>query len=408
MPELPPLPQPYPYLRAGYFGGQPLHPGIGEHIDLSQVRGAEALAAELRKGLDYAVFETQGEELLSGQQLEVLTALESEGVPTLLNARKESDLVSELAAVVSHVVSEGDLHGETVAQCGLERSFELQQTVDRLQVFLGGSEQSAASDPEFFSPENIAQRRELIRSSSPRAQTDRLIGFLGMLPEPEPLVTVVIISRRAENLDYSLQSLLRQDYSRLDPLLVIDPMYESEARQSTQDWDIPLRIEVAQPRSTLGDRLNLGVQYAYGEVMTVFEESALYGTHHITDLVHALQCSGAHLVGKASWLDLAPEADRPRVKAPRLQHAWDQVPATGTITLHRSTAKAVGFSRRARGVNWALSQKVLEAGGKTFSIHAHDTVMLRKDQTMEGLDRQVKQTESFGTGSSNIPTGKNN
>ena len=407
MSELPPLPSPYPYLRVGYVGTQPLHPEIGQHIDLAEIKDAQALADTLRKGLDYALFENQGAERLSDHQLRMLTAMEAEGIPTVMHAYTAANLDTELAAVVSHVVAESALSQEARKQVGPERSFDLQQTLDPRQVLLGAPEQSASTDPGFLSAEKVAERRRLISAFSPRAQTDRLVSFLGLLPEPVPLVTVVIVSRRAENLDYALQSLKLQDYPRLDPLLVIDPLYESVARQGTECWSIPVRVEVAQPRSTLGDRLNLGVLHAFGDAVTIFEESAFYGPQHITDLLQALEYSGAHMVGKASWLELTSEANQPTVKAPGLQYVFDKIPATGTLTMHRSTARALGFPRRARGVNWAVSQRVLDGGGTIFSTHAHDTVMLRKGQTMADLDHQIRQTEAFIHRACNDPAEKN-
>lgn len=390
MPDLTPPPKPYPYLRVGHIGAEPVHPGIGNHIDLGPLDGQAGLAETIRHGLDYVLLGGAGEARMSDHELRVVTALEGEGIPTVLRTSSAADFQSELAAVVSHVIADEPLVDSARAMFGPERVIEYHRVVDPLEVLL--PEDPA---PDFLSAEKIAERRRVLVERSPRAQVDRLAESLGLLKEPAPLVTAIIISRRAEHLDHTLSNLKRQVYPRLDPLLVIDPLYEKEARRATAGWDIPVRVETAQPRSTLADRLNLGVHHAHGEIITVFEENALYGHQHIADLVQVLQHSGAHIVGKASWHVWNEDTQQIRIRSPRLQHTTGEVPATGTLTMHRATARAVGFTRRAKGVNWAVSQRILNAGGSIISAHAFDTLLLSKGQTMNGLVREVPFPEVF-------------
>lgn len=381
--ELPTPPEPYPYLRVGHVGTVPLPEGVGAAVDLTDV-SAEALERELRRGLDLVTLSTSGSTGPSGALtdavLAVLTACEAEGVPTVLRAQVAADLESPLAAVASHAVTEErDLHGLLLRRYGSERVLLLESTIEPQALLLEDLE-----DPEALTPERIARRRELIASRCPAAQASRLLRLLGMPAEPEPLVTALIVSRRAENLNHTLENLRRQVHPRIEPLVVIDPLYESEAREATAGWDVPLRIHVANPRSTLADRLNLGAHYAAGQFVAVIEESALYGPHHLTDLLQAAQHSGAHLVGKASWF-VKDDDGSLRVRAPKLQRTFGEVPALGTVLMPTDIARRIGFTRRAAGINRALAERALNAGGTIFSIHAYDTVLLRGGQTIKDL-----------------------
>ncbi|MGO1523056.1 MAG: hypothetical protein ACTHWO_06790 [Nesterenkonia sp.] len=378
MPELPPLPQPYPYLRVGHYGAAALPEGIGTHIDLTRVDVDQALA----DGLDCVVVSAAGStERFAPQMLQLLTACEAAGVPTVLRTGLQEDLRSPVAAVVSHLALETEeLYGQALRMVGPERAFAIQQPVDPCQVLTQGTE-----DPHQLSPEAIAERREALAEKSPRAQADRFMRFIGLPVEPEPLVTALIISRHAKNLHYSLENLKRQNYPRIDPLLVIDPIYEQQAREITADWDIPVRIAAANPRSLPADKLNIGAQHAHGEVVAVIEETGLYGADYLTDQLQALQASGAHLVGKASWFVWDPKKQRTVVTAAAKQRRFDQVPALGTMVFHRETGRVLGFTRRAPRVNEVFADRIRTGGGRVYVSHSFDTVLLSRGQTVEDL-----------------------
>lgn len=377
--ELPPLPQPYPYLRVGHLGALPVPEGIGTAIDLTEAEIDQAL----RAGLDCVVVSAEGSvNRIAPQALELLTACEAAGVPTVLRAGAEADLRSPVAAVVSHIAAETqELFHEAVRLVGPERAFFIEPTVDPLAVLT-----EPAEDSSHLSTEEIGRRRELVAGRSPQAQADQLLEFLGLPVAPEPLVTAVIISRHARNLDYSLENLKRQKYGRIDPLLVIDPLYERQARELTADWDIPVRIVTANPRSTPADKLNVGVQHAYGEIVAVIEETGLYGSHYLVDQVQALQASQAHLVGKASWFVWDGEQGKAMVHAPGKQLRFDGLPAMGTMVFHRETGRALGFIRKGPAAARSFTERIRSAGGTGFVSHANDTVMLKGGQTLEDIE----------------------
>lgn len=388
MSDQPPLPQPYPYVRVGHLGAAPLPAGIGTAVDLSDTDPDKAVA----EGLDCVVVSVQGSEhRIAPHLLEVLTACEAAGVPTVLRVREAEDFRSPVAAVVSHLALETDeLYQEGLRQLGPERAFLIESTIDPFTVLTEG-----VDDPQHATPEAVERRRLLIAQQSPRAQADRFVAFLGLPVEPEPLVTALIVSRHAKNLHYSLQNLKRQTYERIDPLLVIDPLYEEEAREITTGWDISLRIATANPRSTPADKLNVGVQHAYGDVVAVIEETGLYGSDYLTDQVQVLQASGAHLVGKASWFVWNEQKGQPTVHAASKQRSFDHVPALGTLMLHRATAQTLGFTRRVSSVEGALVRRLRDAGGHVFVTHAFDTLLLRRGQSLDDFAEEAVESDAF-------------
>lgn len=385
MSELGSYPAPYPYLRIGYlsvprrFERSSLLWGIGTRVDLE----VADLTDELKYGLDLVVVEAS--DLESPRVLDVLIACEGAGIPTVLSVVHVEDLHSSIAGVVSHMVTINPAaHREALAQVGTERALLLNAVADPAEVLLDGIGSVGA-----LTPEAITRRRRIIETQSPKTQADALASFLGFTVEPPPLVTAVVVSRRAENLDVSLANLKRQQYPRLDALLTVDPMYEQAARKATARWDIPVRIVVSQAGSTLADRLNLGVSHVNGELVTVVEENALYGSHHVTDLVQAIQHAGAHIVGKASWHVFDAARGEFVIRASGLQRSFGATPALGTIMLRRETAQAFGFSRRASGTNWPLPARLMNAGGNIYSVHAYDTVLPKRGQALREISTRA-------------------
>lgn len=393
MSELPPLPQPYPYLRVGHYGAAALPEHIGTHIDLTHVSVDQALT----EGLDCVVVSAEGSaQRIETQLLQLLTACEAAGVPTVLRTGLQQELRSTVAAVVSHLALESEeLYRQGLRMVGPERALLIESAVDTVGILTEAPRDGTSLDPAQATLEAVERRRSILTEQSPQAQADRFVDFLALPVEPEPLVTALIVSRHAKNLHYSLWNLQRQSYGRIDPLLVIDPLYEQQARELTAEWDIPVRIVTANPRSTPADKLNVGVQHAYGDILAVIEETGLYGSEYLADQVQALQASGAHLVGKASWFVWNEQAGKPTVHAPAKQRSFDHVPALGTLMLHRATAQALGFTRRVSSVEGALARRLRDAGGRVYVTDAFDTLLLRGGQALDDFAAEALDTEAF-------------
>ncbi|MGO2944030.1 MAG: hypothetical protein ACTIDO_17255 [Brevibacterium aurantiacum] len=392
------VPPQYPYLRIGHLGEvfqrdrARILNGVGTQVTLESAD----IEQEIKHGLDLVVI---GPRLLESayapeqrdKALDTLIACEGSGIPTLLLAEKEEDLESRVAGVVSHVVTlDASVHRSAISQIGLERALLIKSTIDPHRVLLEGTGEAAA-----LTPEAIARRRMEIDERSPKAQADAIAEWLGFTVEPLPSVTAIVVSRKAENLDVTLANLRRQQYSNVEVLLTIDPMYAQVARGAIAEWDIPARLEVSQRGGTLADRLNLGIFRAHGDLVTVFEENALYGSHHVSDLVQAVQYSGADLVGKASWHVYDEAKDRMVARAPVTQRSFGELPALGTMMMRRETARRFGFTRRASGTNWPLVERVSDEASGVYSIHAYDTVLPKKGQTLAELADRVPGSGAF-------------
>lgn len=398
MNDLDAVPAQYPYLRIGHLGEEShrddgrILEGIGTHVTLESADIEE----EIKHGLDLAVIspsllESADAPAELDAALDLLIACEGSGIPTVLFAEGEEDLETRVAGVVSHVVTtDASVYRSATTRFGRERALLVKSVFNPRKVLLEG-----AGETEALTPEAVARRRTTIDERSPKAQADAIAEWLGFTVEPLPTVTAIVVSRKAENLDVTLANLRRQEYPNIDVLLTIDPMYAQAAREAISEWDIPARLEVSQPGGTLADRLNLGIFRAHGDLVAVFEENALYGSHHISDLVQAALYSGADLVGKASWHVYDEAKDIMVARAPATQRSFGELPALGTMMMRRETASRFGFTRRASGINWPLTERVSNEASGVYSIHAYDTVLPKKGQDLRSLERRTHESSAF-------------
>lgn len=385
MTEYPHLP--YPYLRIGHLNAPPLLGGIGTAIDL----GSLDIDAALRAGLDFVSFSPESGYRIEEQSLAMLTACEAVGVPTVLRVAAPTDLDTQVAAVVSHIAAtDVRLLDDVRARVGPERTLLAEDPIDPRETLLADRH-----DPASNRADAVSRRRDALATRSPRAVADRLLAQLGIPVDPPPLVTVLIVTRSADHLDNALANLRRQAYPRTDPLLVVDPLHAPAARDTTAEWDLPVRVVTAAPRSTLADRLNIGIQHAHGEVVAIFEEKVRYGPYHLVDSVQALEHSGAQLVGRAGWFVYDAAADDIHLKHPRRQRSFGEELSVASMVLRRTTAQKYGFVRRASGINWPIRERVQSDGGNTYSIHAFDMLVSGRGTPWHGKPPTPPWCEAF-------------
>jgi hypothetical protein len=193
-------------------------------------------------------------------------------------------------------------------------------------------------------------------------------------------VTAVVPTRRPDQLDHMLRQLGRQTHRELQVLLVThgfvpEPGLEARAR----DLGVERLVVVpAAPDLTLGAVLNLGVAAADGELVAKVDDDNLYLPHYLTDLVRALDYSGADVAGKwAHYVHL--EADGQTVlRFEQHEHRFTDLVQGGTLLLRRDLAADVRFEDLPRRVDTTFLHKVRGLGGRVYSADRFNFVSVRR------------------------------
>ncbi len=203
-------------------------------------------------------------------------------------------------------------------------------------------------------------------------------------PELMPAVTVVIASKRPDDLDRVLLEMAAQTYPQFEVLVGAHGWQPDDAQRQRWQGLLPgrLRLQHLANEVPFGHVLGQLSRRADTELITKVDDDDRYGRHHLIDLVAALRCSGADLVSKSSRFTYLAGADLTLDRQPLVSERWQSTPAGGTLMLPRSTLVAVGgWGRGVRHVDTDLVQRLDAAGGSRYRCAGFGYVYVRRDDS---------------------------
>ncbi len=220
---------------------------------------------------------------------------------------------------------------------------------------------------------SIGMRRAALRDHSSWGRARRL-GT-----EELPLVSVLLATRRPRFLPYALDSVARQTYPHLELVLALHGEGLPEVERCLTVLPCPAKVLRVPASEPLGAVLNAATEASSGTLLTKMDDDDAYGADHLWDLVLTREYSGAQLVGK--WLEFVY-----LVASDRTIH-WHNggserylasVLSGGTLLISRlDLDRAGGWRRVPRGVDWALGEDVIRAGGRVYRTHAAGFMLVR-------------------------------
>ncbi|WP_418606725.1 glycosyltransferase family protein [Georgenia sp. SUBG003] len=127
----------------------------------------------------------------------------------------------------------------------------------------------------------------------------------------------------------------------------------------------------------LGECLNRLVRAASGDVVAKMDDDDRYGRHYLSDQLHALDFSGADVVGKqAHYLHLASR-DVTIVRYPEREHRFTDLVTGPTIVTRREVAAAHPFPVVGRGEDTGFLRGAVRAGARVYSADRFSFVQVR-------------------------------
>ena len=237
-----------------------------------------------------------------------------------------------------------------------------------------------AGDPRVLrESKSIELRRTALDLFSPRAVWNPVLGRLGKPLLPLPSVTVVLATRRPEKLASALDQLARQSWEALEVVVVLHGFDADlpEVRRAVDAYPGELQVRSVPADMVFGDVLNAGVRAASGDLVCKMDDDDWYGPHHLRDLVHAKDFSGATLVGAQVEFVYLESLDITTRRPPLGEQYSDHV-AGGTMMLGRDELRQLGGWRPVhRAVDRCLLQAVQAAGGLIYRSHGQNYMMQR-------------------------------
>lgn len=183
-------------------------------------------------------------------------------------------------------------------------------------------------------------------------------------------VTVVMVTRRPTFLGHALEQVLQQTHPRLELIVVghgIDPARAIDQRH--RSGPVALRTAQVPADRTLGDGLRRATELASGELLLKMDDDDWYGPHLVSDLVLALEVSGADLAGSAmDFVYLA--ALGLTIRRGAASERFGSHVSGATLLLRRDDLAAVGgWPRVPRAVDSRLLDAIRVAGGSHYAMH---------------------------------------
>ena len=235
------------------------------------------------------------------------------------------------------------------------------------------------TDPMAREVHSIRLRRAALSRHSSAGWRDALAADRPVQRTPAPTVSLLLSTRRPQNVDHALRQVARQRGVHLELVLVthgftVDPSALQEFRATGRHLTVvPVPADVP-----FGAALARGAAQASGDVFLKMDDDDWYGPDFTADLLLARRYSGADAVGTPAEFVYVGPLDRTVRRKEPTENYGARV-AGGTLMVDRGAFIAVGgFRETRRAVDGALLRAIREAGGVGYRSHGHGYVLHRE------------------------------
>lgn len=229
---------------------------------------------------------------------------------------------------------------------------------------------------------SVALRRIALREHSARARWAEVARSLPYRPAPRPTISVVLATRRPQQLTHALHQVdLQRDVTAEVVLALHGEQFDpDEAQRIADSVSVPVEIVQAPSAEMFGDVLNRATERCRGDLVAKMDDDDWYGPYHLWDLVAAMEYSGATIVGRpAEFVHLAGIDVTIRRMGEGCERVADQVPG-GALIIGREDLRRVGGWRPIpRAVDRFVCRQVREAGGTVYRTHGFGFLVSRPD-----------------------------
>ncbi|MDR1152600.1 MAG: hypothetical protein LBK72_09035 [Bifidobacteriaceae bacterium] len=195
-----------------------------------------------------------------------------------------------------------------------------------------------------------------------------------------PEVSVVLATKRPDNLAVIVPQLAAESYPRMELLVAIHGDAEAPGLSHLRAWagGRPVRAARFAASATLGEILGRLSSMADGQLIAKVDDDDRYGTHHLADLVLAQAYSRADIVGLALWHRYYVARNLSTAARRRASESYTHFVPGGTLTITRQALSEVGGWRPVpRSVDRALLERVRCLGGLVYRTHGFGYVYCR-------------------------------
>jgi hypothetical protein len=236
---------------------------------------------------------------------------------------------------------------------------------------------------------SVQLRRTVLRQHTHRARLETVLGHLGIPRRRPERISVLLATRRPGRLEDAAAQVAAQDHPDVELVAALhgDGFDDDAETRLAALHPGPTRVVRVEGAAPLGDVLNAALDEATGTLIAKMDDDDLYGPGHLSDLVVALDYSGADVVGRWSNETHLVEADVTIAQDLDRQERWAHHLPGATMLVRGDVLRAVRFRRVPRHVDTHLLRGIHAAGGSAYATHRFGFIRRRhEDHTYDPGD----------------------
>ncbi len=225
---------------------------------------------------------------------------------------------------------------------------------------------------------SVHLRRTALHSHSFNARLRQVRTVAGLITPQEPLISVVVATKRPEMVNRIIEIVAHQDYPNLELILALHGDSFREGSVSTSEKKLDKTVLHYPEEIVFGQVLSEASNLANGEWVAKMDDDDWYGSEHISDLLLAARYSGADLVGKGSEFVYLEEKDLTIRRSIGNNETVSRTLAGGTLLFRSELLRAInGWRYLPRGVDVALIDDAVAAGASLWRTHPFGYLLRR-------------------------------
>ena len=231
--------------------------------------------------------------------------------------------------------------------------------------------------------EALVQHREVLAGHTYGHRADELVVAAGgQPPVRDRSVSAIVPTNRAHEIDSVLATLGRQAHDHVELVLVLHGLDLPEAdlrARATEHGVRQLTVVPADSTLTLGACLNLGIDASSGAYVAKMDDDNIYGRHYLTDLLNAVESSGAGIVGKWAHYVWLRSTGAVVLRYPDAEHTWERRIQGGSMLFEGEVVRRLRFGDLPRAVDSDLLDRAIAEDVKIWSADRFNYVSVRGD-----------------------------
>ena len=200
-------------------------------------------------------------------------------------------------------------------------------------------------------------------------------------------VSVVIPTKRPENVAHCLENFAKQTHREKELLLVLNNAefdVDSIRRQAASIPNVSV-LHIEGP-TTIGDCLNRGIEVASGQYVARMDDDDVYGERYLSDMLLAANFSGAEINGKGTYYTQFWSRRMTALMGKAPDHTFATFVSGATMLIRRDLARQIPFESISLREDMNFLAAALQVGCRIYSADRFNFVRVRHQQTSAHSD----------------------